>query len=70
MKNNKEHAETRQDQLKEHINKTKEVLEVRIDQTIQIEDKITVLSEEFNKNKQVHEEFRRKMIDEISKCNS
>lgn len=37
---------------------------------IQVEDKITVLSDEFNKNKQVHEEFRRKLIDEISKCNS
>ena len=31
IKNNKEHVETRLDQQKEHINKTKEVLEVRID---------------------------------------
>ena len=56
--------------MKDYISKTKDVLEARVEEVCQFEDKITILNDELNKNKQVHEEFRKKMINEISKTNS
>lgn len=46
------------------------MLEARVDQVCQFEDKITILSDELTKSKSIHEEFRKKMINEISKTNS
>ena len=56
--------------MKDYIGKTKDVLEARVEEVSQFEDKITILSDELNKNKQVAEEFRKKMIMEISKTNA
>jgi hypothetical protein len=56
--------------MRDLVGKTKDMLEARVDQVCQFEDKITILSDELTKNKSVHEEFRKKMINEISKTNS
>lgn len=66
----KEQGEKRHEQMKDFINKTKDMLEARVDQVCQFEEKITIVNDELNKNKHVHEEFRRKMIDELGKANS
>jgi lipoate-protein ligase A len=46
------------------------VLEARVEEVSQFEEKITILNDELNKNKVVHEDFRKKMILEISKTNA
>jgi hypothetical protein len=62
--------EKRHDAIKDLVGKTKDMLEARVDQVCQFEDKITILSDELTKNKSVHEDFRKKMINELSKSNS
>ena len=56
--------------MKDLVGKTKDMLEARVDQVSAFEDKITILSDELTKNKSIHEDFRKKMINEISKTNS
>ena len=55
--------------MKDHINQTKEMLEARVEAVTQFEDKIGILGDELTKGKQVHEDFRKKIINEIGKTN-
>ncbi len=55
--------------MKEHVTKTKDMLEARVDQVIAFEDKLTILGDEISKGKMIHEDFRKKMIEEIGKTN-
>ena len=56
--------------MKEHVTKTKDMLEARVDQVIAFEDKLQVLGDEISKGKMVHEDFRKKMIEEFGKTNA
>lgn len=57
--------EKKHEQTKELFTKTKEMLEARIEQALGFEDKLTILNDELRKAKTVHEENRRKMVEEI-----
>jgi len=70
LETTKEQSEKRHEAIKDYIGKTKDVLEARVEEVSQFEEKITILNDELNKNKVVHEEFRKKMILEISKTNA
>ena len=65
----KDQGEKRHEAMKDYIGKTKDVLEARVEEVSQFEEKITILNDELNKNKGVHEDFRKKIILEISKTN-
>lgn len=56
--------------MKEHVTKTKDMLEARVDQVIAFEDKLQILGDEVSKVKMVHEDFKKKMIEEIGKTNA
>lgn len=56
--------------MKEHVTKTKDMLEARVDQVIAFEDKLQILGDELSKVKMVHEDFKKKMIEEIGKTNA
>lgn len=55
--------------MKDHITKTKDMLEARVDQVSQYEDKITILSDELGKVKRVVDDNMRRTIEEIGKTN-
>ena len=51
--------------MKDYVEKTKEMLEARCDQFMAFEDKIQILNDEITKSKTVHEDYRKKIIEEM-----
>lgn len=65
-KQTKETGEKRHDNLKELIKQGHAMLEHRLEVFEGLEEKCNILHSEMNKNRQIHEDHRKKMLEELS----
>ena len=62
-------AETRHEQTKEYVNRTKDMLEGRVNQITQFNDSIMSMGEDLKKMKQGNDDFMEKIMNEVAKVN-
>ena len=57
------------DNLKDYVAKTKDMLEARVDQVSAVDERMAAVKEELLKNRVMHEQYRRKIIEELERTN-
>lgn len=70
VRGGKDLAEKKHENLKELIKQGDAVLEHRIEAFEKLEDKVNIISDELVKNRGVHDDYRRRIFEELTKANS
>lgn len=66
----KDQNEKRHESGKDYVNKIKDMLESRVDQVMQFEDKIEQVNQDVNKLKGMTNDFQKKFIKELGQTNT
>ena len=67
--NSERRAAKSNDNLKDYVAKTKDMLEARVDQVSAVDERMAAVKEELLKNRVMHEQYRRKIIEELERTN-